>query len=416
MTPHPLIVEAEEAQPDKLRQLFRETFRQEPEGIFRAPGRINLIGEHVDYNAGRCMPMALEHSTFLIARRRSDGLLRATTRLSDSGLSRIPAPVTVPLNGLTPERLSLPVEAGWARYVIGVLWALIGQGHEDVAAGMDLLVVGNIPLGAGLSSSAALTCSTALACSELFGLGLSDDHGRTVLAQAAVTAENEMAGAATGGMDQAISLRGSAGHLMLLDCQDFSTRQIPFDADGAGLSVLVIDTQAPHRLVDGQYAERRSTCERAAASLGLSSLREAHGKPVDEVLAGLHDDVSIRRTRHVLSEMDRVDACERLLDEHPLNEIADRIGELISGSHRSLRDDYQVSCPELDTAVDAAMSAGALGARMIGGGFGGSAIALIRRTQLDDVVQAVSDGFVRHRFTEPRFLLARPADGARRLA
>jgi len=267
-----------------------------------------------------------------------------------------------------------------------------------------------VPYGAGLSSSAALECAAAIALDDLWDLGLAgDDTGRARLAAACVRAENEVAGAPTGGMDQSASLRSRAGHALLLDFRDGGARHVPVALAAAGLDLLVVDTRAPHALVDGQYAARRQSCDTAARRLGVASLREVDD--LGAALAALDDPVSRRRVRHVVTEVERVARFVAVLDAGP--PTADRLrelGDLMAASHASLRDDYEVSCPELDLAVDTAVAAGAHGARMTGGGFGGSAIALVDAGDARRVAAAVTGAFAAAGFTEPAFLLA-PAGG-----
>jgi galactokinase len=373
---------------------FRAAFGRDPEGRWAAPGRINLIGEHVDYAAGLCLPLALPQRTVVEAARRDDDRVRlrsTTERLGWEG----------PLDAIGPD-----TPGGWAGYAAGVLWALRAAGHP--VPGIDLLVGDSVPPGAGLSSSAALECAVAVAVDELAGLGLAEtDAGRAALAHACQRAENEVVGVSTGGMDQAAALRCTAGHALLLDCLHWSVQQIPLDLAAAGLTLLVIDTRVRHRLVDGQYGQRRDTVERAAAALGFATLREA--SPDD--LATLPDPVLRRRARHVVTEIARVREAAGLLWQRQVH----RIGPLLDESHASLRDDYEVSCAELDTAVTAARHAEALGARMTGGGFGGSAIALVPAEAADRVAGTVRAAFERAGHREPSFLTAVPSPGAARL-
>ena len=237
---------------------FRSRFHREPDGVWAAPGRVNLIGEHVDYNGGLCLPFALPHRTFVALASRTDDLVSVASQQTGQGW-----------RGRLDE-VEPGIDAGWAGYVIGVPWALrrrLGAAARTVL-GFDAAVAGFVPLGSGLSSSAALEGAVALALDDVAGLGLGgDDAGRATLAAVCVDAENLIAGAPTGGMDQAASLRGRADHAMLLDCRDFSLTQVPFSAGAAGLEVLVIDTRAHHALVDGQYGSRRAVCEQAARLL-----------------------------------------------------------------------------------------------------------------------------------------------------
>jgi len=369
--------------------LFAATFGGDPDGVWAAPGRVNLIGEHVDYNGGLCLPMALPHRTFAAVRRRDDDSVRLVSSLA-------PAEVwTGSLADLAPGRVS-----GWAAYAGGPAWALREAGHD--LGGFEAAVDSCVPLGAGLSSSAAIECAVALALDERFGLALAaaGDAGRAQLAALCVRAENEVAGAPTGGMDQAASLRATAGHALLLDTLDHSVAQVPFDLAAADLELLVIDTRAAHALVDGQYAARRSACHDAAARLGVATLRQVND--LDAALAALPDPVQRRRVRHVVTEIARVEQFTALVRAGRVREV----GPLMDASHDSLRDDYEVSCAELDVAVEAAREAGALGARMTGGGFGGSAIALIDATAVDAVTADVTDAFVERGWREPGLLVA----------
>ncbi len=376
------------------------------DGVWAAPGRVNLIGEHTDYNGGLCLPVALPHRTAVALRRRTDRTVRLVSA-QESGVREIG------LDGVGPGTVD-----GWPAYVVGVAWALVAEGlvPPDRVTGFDVAVDSCVPYGAGLSSSAALECAVAIALDELWGLGLAaDDTGRARLAAACVRAENDVAGAPTGGMDQAASLRAREGHALLLDCRDGATRHVPFDLGGAGLELLVVDTRAPHALVDGQYAARRDTCEAAARRLGVDTLREVTDLP--GALALLDDPVSRRRVRHVVTEIARVEQFVRVLDDGPLTgSRLEEAGALMAESHRSLREDYEVSSPELDLAVATATSAGAHGARMTGGGFGGSAIALLPAGQAGRVAREVSAAFAAAGFAEPAFLLAPPSAPATRLA
>ncbi|HLT85171.1 MAG TPA: galactokinase [Phototrophicaceae bacterium] len=382
----------------RARTLLAEAFGPgDDDGVWAAPGRVNLIGEHTDYNGGLCLPVALPHRTFVAVRRRSDRTVRLVS--GQEGETR-----TVDLDGVGPVGTAGEV-TGWPAYVVGVAWAMVAEGllPAERATGFDVAVDSCVPYGAGLSSSAALESSVAIALDELWGLGLAaDDAGRARLAAACIRAENEIAGAPTGGMDQSASLRAQEGHALLLDCRDGVTRQVPFDLAAAGLELLVMDTRAPHALVDGQYAQRRDSCERAARELGVATLREVTDLPA--ALDALTDPVARRRVRHVVTEIARV---ERFVDVLAGGSSGvQELGELMAASHASLRDDYEVSSPELDVAVEAAAGAGAVGARMTGGGFGGSAIALVPAGSAPQVTAAVEEAFRAAGFGAPAFLLA----------
>jgi galactokinase len=345
---------------DAAAELFRSTFGSEPTGVWSAPGRVNLIGEHTDYNSGLCLPIALPQRTFAAVRRRDDGLVRVVSAQGD-GIVEVE---------LDEVRAGHP--EGWSAYVAGVPWALRAAGYA--VGGLDVAVDGRVPLGAGLSSSAALECAVAAGISDLHDLGLLDtSEGRSALAAVCVEAENTVAQAPTGGMDQSAALLSEPGRALLLDCRDHSTQQVPFDLSAHGLALLVMDTRAEHSLKDGQYAERRDSCEQAARELGVPSLREVSVGDLDARLAGLSTDLLRRRARHVVTEIERV---RETVDALRRNDFR-AVGDHFAASHASMRDDFEISVPELDTAVEAAVGAGALGARMTGGGFGGSAIALV---------------------------------------
>jgi galactokinase len=369
-----------------------------PDGLWFGPGRVNLIGEHTDYNGGLCLPFDLPHRTYAAVRRTEGDEVRLVSAQEGSGVREIA------LADVAPGTVS-----GWPAYVVGVAWALREAGHT--IGGFDIAVDSCVPYGAGLSSSAALECAVAVALDALFGLGLAgtedapDDAGRATLAAACIRAENEIAGASTGGMDQSVSLRGRAGHALLLDC-----------LAAHGLALLVIDTKAEHALVDGQYAARRATCEQAAQILGVTTLREIGEDGLGDALATLAHrtgpvgdgsadaEMLVRRVRHVVTEIARVEEFVGLLDDGRLDEV----GEAMDASHASLRDDYEVSCRELDLAVEHTRDAGALGARMTGGGFGGSAIALVHAEDVEPVARAVADAFAAQGLHAPAFLVATP--------
>ena len=364
--------------------LFAKTFGSEPAGVWSAPGRVNLIGEHTDYNAGLCLPIALPQRTYAACSPREDGRLRIASAQSD-GLVELDVDDVAPGH---PE--------GWAAYVAGVPWSLRKAGYA--AGGLDVAVDGRVPLGAGLSSSAALECAVGAAWSDLGGLGLLESAaGRAALAGVCVEAENTIAQAPTGGMDQSAALLAEDGHALLLDCRDDTTENVPFDLAAHGLALLVVDTRAEHALVDGQYAERRRSCERAAGELGVPTLREVPPEGLDERLAGLSDELLRRRARHVVTEIARVAAAVKALRAEDFRAL----GELFAQSHASMRDDFEISCPELDLTVEAAVAAGSLGARMTGGGFGGSAIALVADDAVGPTTRAVEQAFRDHGFAAP---------------
>ncbi len=382
---------------ESVAQHFEDEFDHPPQGVWRAPGRVNLVGEHVDYQEGLCLPIALPHSTFAAVARRSDDQVRLSSRQQQG-------------QGWTGTlQLIKPGEpSGWAGYLAGVLWAL-GQDGVEVP-GVDVVVDSAVPVGAGLSSSAALECALALAVADLVGLR-DDDAGRDRLAAACVRAENEIALASTGGLDQTASLRAQRGHALLLDCRNGSVEQVPLDLDAAGLVLLVVDTRAPHRLVDSEYSARRRDCSRAADMLGTTTLREV--EDLDAALQQLSSQAPelVSRVRHVVGEIQRVRAVADLLRAGSPTEI----GGLLDASHESLRHDYEVSSPELDLVVETARRAGALGARMTGGGFGGSAIALVPASEVAQVEQSVRTAFSERDWQATAFVRADASGAAERV-
>jgi len=397
----------------EVAEAFRAAYGREPDGVWAAPGRVNLIGEHVDYNGGLCMPFALPHRTFAAVGRRADDTLRVRS-------VQLPGSTAADAGGWSGRLADVAPGTvdGWAGYAVGVPWALRQDGFD--VPGLDAVVDGRVPVGAGLSSSAALECAVAVALDDLAGLGLGgDDAGRARLAAACVLAENDIAGAPTGGMDQAAALRSRAGSALLLDCRAFAVEQIPFDLAAEGLELLVVDTRAHHALVDGRYGSRRQACERAARLLGVPALREvapdALDAASDRVRAGVDDpdeaDELVRRLRHVVSEIDRVVGVADLLRAGRIRDV----GPALDASHASLRVDYEVSCPELDVACETARTAGALGARMTGGGFGGSAIALVDAERTATVAATVAGAFADEGFAPPAFLRAVPSAAASRV-
>jgi len=382
-----------------LRQKFFKLYGHHPEGIWRAPGRVNLIGEHTDYNMGYVLPFAIDKNALVAIRRKSqlEPEPNILSFASTYGQNTSPEVTSVPVDGLAPTSIS-----GWAAYPAAVVWAL-NQLEGVELAGFELLVDSDVPVGSGLSSSHALEVGTIVALNDLYELGLS----LTQMAQLTQRAENEFVGAPTGIMDQSASLMSHADHALFLDCRSMEAQSVPLPLAQNDAVVLVIDTRVEHSHVDGGYAARRRSCEQACEVLGVDALRDVDGV---EVLEAIEDPVIKRRAKHIVTENQRVLETVKVLGEDDLEEV----GELLYQSHVSMRDDYEISSEELDAAVEAAMEAGAIGARMTGGGFGGSAIALIRRAQVEPVSQAVLAAFEQAGYVQPNIFTVVADEGAGR--
>ncbi|MFF0484142.1 galactokinase [Streptomyces sp. NPDC004779] len=373
---------------------FEALYGTAPDGVWAAPGRVNLIGEYTDFNDGFVLPLALPHTTVAAVSRRDDGVLRLHSGDVDGGIVQLDTAALEPLSG-----------GGWAAYPAGVVWALRAAGHP--VTGADVHLTSTVPTGAGLSSSAALEVVTALALNDLFALGLT----RPELARTAQLAENAFVGVPCGVMDQMASACAEEGHALHLDTRDLAYRQVPFDLAAEGLALLVVDTRVKHALGDGAYAERRAGCEAGARALGVRTLREVDAAHLPAALDRLSDGTVRRYVRHVVSDNDRVVRVIGLLDAGETRAI----GPVLTEGHASLRDDLRVSCPELDLVVEAANAAGALGARMTGGGFGGSAVVLVEADRVEETGAAVRKAFAGAGYAEPGIFPAVPSAGARRL-
>ena len=427
------------ARAELLSERFERAYGRAPVGVWAAPGRANPMGEYLDYSGGMCLPFAHQYVTLTAAAPRTDGVLRALS-LQDADESVADHRLrTTPVADIAPGAIG-----GWFGYAAGVAWGMqrVASGHSDhpVAVpelalaqdfGADLMVDSTVPIGAGLASSAALECSVALALFSLStGDDAPDDRLRRALARACMDAENHIVGANTGGLDQTASLRSHAGETLALDCRDFDAARLPADPSAAGLTWLAVDTRAPHRLADGQYSSRREQCEAAAAVLGVPRLRDAlPAHPTDDAAAVVLErfDALLRagattdadpegmrlRLRHSLTEMVR---SVRIADQ--LSTAApdwDLVGRLLVAGHESMRLDCQVTVPELDAAVTACLDASALGAKVVGGGFGGSVIALAREDELDELAASVCSAFSDHGFRDPLFLTLNPSPAGRRV-
>ncbi|MDX3851351.1 galactokinase [Streptomyces sp. AK02-01A] len=381
---------------ERVARDFRRLYGAGPEGVWAAPGRVNLIGEYTDFNDGFVMPLALPHTAVAAVSRRTDSVLRVHSADVSQGVVHLGADALVPRS-----------DTGWAAYPAGVVWALREAGHT--ITGADIHLASTVPTGAGLSSSAALEVVTALALNDLYGLGLSGAE----LAVIAQRAENDFVGVPCGIMDQMASACCTEGHALYLDTRDLTQRQVPFDLAARGLRLLVVDTRVKHALGDGAYAERRAGCEAGARALGVRALRDIAYEELPAALGRLSaEGENVRRyVRHVVSDDHRVEQVIGLLDAGDVRAV----GPVLTEGHASLRDDLRVSCPELDLVVTAATAAGALGARMTGGGFGGSAIVLVEESDAEAVSKSVTEAFAAAGHTAPRIFPAIPARGAHRL-
>ncbi|MGC5224263.1 galactokinase [Micromonospora sp. DT81.3] len=381
---------------DAATALLREVTGHEADGVWSAPGRVNLIGEHTDYNEGFVLPFAIEHRTAAAVARREDDVIRVMSTFAEE-------PVQVSLGELDDAIARGGLD--WAAYPLGVAWALRRAAPDAETFGVDIAIASDVPVGAGLSSSAAIEGSVASALNDEWDAGLS----RVELARVGRTAENDAVGAPTGIMDQMASMLGVADAATFLDCRTLETDSIELGFGPAGLTLLVMDTNVEHSHATGGYRERRESCEAGAAGLGVSSLRDVTVEDLPRAEQVL-DDVTFRRVRHIVTENQRVlDTVWTLRSAGPR-----AIGELLVASHASMRDDFEISVPELDLAVETALANGAIGARMTGGGFGGAAIALIDDEKTADVGAAVTAAFAASGFTAPTIFTVRPSEGARR--
>ena len=356
---------------------------------YSAPGRINLIGEHTDYNLGLSLPIALPQRTFVAFEPSDADALTVSSDLADGS-------VRIPLT-TKPGEIT-----GWAAYVAGVVWALRYAGHP--VPGGTMSISSEVEMGSGLSSSAALECAALGALTN----GLRID--RLDQARIAQRAENEYVGAPTGLLDQLSSLYGEASTALLIDFRELSVAPVPFDPAKSGVALMLIDSQQRHGHIDGEYAARRLSCERAAAEVGVVSLREIQDRGV-AVLDGVTDPVDARRARHVLTENQRVfDVVDALRD----SDFAEA-GRIFTVSHASMRDDFDITTMHIDLIADTAVSAGALGARMTGGGFGGCVIALAPAERAEAIGGAVRSAVHAAGYPEPVITLTHAAQGAHAL-
>jgi galactokinase len=375
---------------------FTELFGRTPDGVWSAPGRVNLIGEHTDYNEGFVFPFAIDRRTVLAFGTREDRFIRVSSSFTDEV-------VEINLDDLAVDELEPGLLSGWSAYPFGVVWAL-GQFGADLvsASGFDAYLESTVPVGAGLSSSAAIESSIALALNDSWGVGLD----RQTLAKVGQLAENKAIGAPTGIMDQSASLLGRRDAAVFLDCRTLESEVVDLGFAAAGLELLVVDTRVEHAHATGGYAARRASCEEGARLMDVPSLRDLTVDDLPRAEEVLSDE-TYRRVRHIITENRRVLDTVRVLR-------ADGPGALLDASHVSMRDDFEISVPELDLAVETAQANGAIGARMTGGGFGGSAIALVPSAQIPTLKIAIVAAFAEKGFTAPTLFVVNADEGARR--
>ena len=365
----------------RVRDEFRRRFGADPEWVARAPGRVNLIGDHTDYNDGFVLPMAIDREVWLAARARADRQVMIDSLDFSEVIEFSLDEVSRGQRASTASRHQSPVpRTGWIEYLRGVAWSLEDRGLPT--NGWEGVIAGDVPIGAGLSSSAALELAAARAFASIGGV----DWQPVAMARIAQRAENEWVGVNCGIMDQLISASGVAGHALLIDCRSLQTRQVHIPDSAA---VVVLDTGTRRGLVDSAYNERRGQCEAAARTFGVRALRDIDVETFTKREREL-DPSTRKRARHVVTENARTLHAAALLERGDLAGV----GALMDESHASLRDDFEVSRPELDAMVDLARRDGAcFGARMTGAGFGGCAVALVRRGDATAFAQRIASGY-----------------------
>jgi galactokinase len=371
---------------EQVIHLFQEQFQTYPSLVVRAPGRVNLIGEHTDYNDGFVLPMTINRAVWIALRPRADRLvILHSIDYADS--------TDIDLDDLRYT------DAGWQEYIKGVAHILERHGHR--LCGWEGVLAGDVPIGAGLSSSAAVEMAAARAFAAVSHLA----WDTTTMARAGQQAENEWVGMNCGIMDQMISAAGKRDHALLIDCRSLETRPVPLPPETA---VVILDTATRRGLVDSAYNERRAQCEAAATFFGVPALRDVDWNSFESKAAKL-DAVTRRRARHVITENQRtLDAAEAMQ-----NGDATRMGELMNSSHASMRDDFEISRVEMDTMVALAQAHPAcFGARMTGGGFGGAAVALVRQTEAEVFAESISAAYQRTTGRQPQVYICTATDGA----
>lgn len=382
----------------ELKNAFKEAYGVDADAVYFSPGRVNLIGEHTDYNGGFVFPCALSFGTYLLLRKNGEKFVQFRSL-------NLPEVVKIPLDKLT-ERLE---NNSWANYPLGVFAQFLKRGY-NIDQGFDIMIWGNVPNGAGLSSSAALETVTAFALNDQLGTQL----GRTELAKIGQKAEHEFALVNCGIMDQFASAQGKKDHAIFLNCDTLDFELVPVKLEG--VKVVISNTHSPHKLDSGAYNSRVAQCQLAVKQINevrpikyLAELTEEEFKKIESAIT---DEVAHKRARHVVGEVQRTTDAVKALKEGNLK----LFGELMNASHVSLRDDYEVTGPELDTMAEEAWKIdGVIGSRMTGGGFGGCTVSLVKDEAIDEFIEKVGAAYEKKIGIKPDFYIAEIGDGAKKV-
>ena len=380
---------------NRVDRLYREKFGGVPVWRTAAPGRVNLIGEHTDYNDGFALPMAIDRYTVVAG------------GFSATGRTTVFSEQLGQLAELWSGEIETIESGAWSRYVGGVLHGFESLGHSIPA--LNLVVCSDVPTGGGVSSSAALEVATACLVQQVLKSSLDGME----IAKLCQQAEHEYAGVPCGVMDQISSVFGRAGNLMLLDCRSLEIEHLPMSSDD--VAILVVNSNVRHSLVDGEYRARREQCGQAATSLGVSALRDVSPERLDQSKPAM-PELIFRRARHVISEIQRTLEAAEMIRQREWKTV----GRLMYASHESLRDDYEVTCRETDLLIELAraigLDGGVFGSRMTGGGFGGCTVSLVRRDRAEATGQVLKDRYFEQTGIVAEWFVTAPADGALAIA
>ncbi|GAB1416479.1 galactokinase [Paludibacter sp.] len=381
----------------ELKKAFQETYGKPAEAVYFAPGRVNLIGEHTDYNGGAVFPCALSFGTNLVLAKNDDKVMR---------FKSLNQPEIVTLNFY---QLTTRLENSWVNYPLGVMAQFIKRG-KTFTTGYDILIWGNVPNGAGLSSSAALEVVTAFALNDQMNAGFN----RTDIALIGQKAEHEFALVNCGIMDQFVSANGAKDNAVHLNCDTLEFEHVPVKLEG--VKIVISNTHSPHKLDSGAYNQRVAECKKAVEQINtvrpikfLAELTEAEFKEIESAIT---DPVAHKRARHVVGEVQRTSDAVKALKDGDLT----KFGKLMNASHASLRDDYEVTGPELDCMAEEAWKIdGVIGSRMTGGGFGGCTVSLVKDEAIDTFIKQVGENYEKRIGIKPDFYIAEIGDGASRI-